>query len=193
MTTPSEPMVLRISPSGQIAGDETNPPLIGGTATPPDGSIQVGRTWLYNGTVGITPSPQVPGTTSAGSVVGMESLPVDLRSGYKYDLIADVDVFGTLVAEGSYLIIVDGSVNGGATWTYPSILLATRYVGDTDGEGSPGQTEYMVGHTRGIGQAFPAGVTINRVRLMLQRLNTNQDTEMVYNPDTCILQINEYN
>jgi hypothetical protein len=189
-TITDEPMVLKISPSGHVAGDENNPPLIGGTL-PADNSIQEGRTWLFAGTAGVTPHPQVPGTTAAGDVVGMGSLVVDLRSGYKYDLIADLDVFGSNTQEDNYVVTVDGSADAGVTWAYMYMLSHNRPVGDPDGEGSTGEYD-MCTHTRGIGVTVPTGVVINRVRMQLQRMQNNANALIVYNPDTCILQINEY-
>jgi len=120
-TLSSEPMVLRISPSGAIAGSETNPPLVGGTATDPtDGSVQLGREWLYKGSA---TTDMAIATTAAGDVTGLTALQVDMRAGYSYDLAVDVNAHGTLGTGGGEIVVtVDGSEDGGATYTHAGLI-----------------------------------------------------------------------
>jgi hypothetical protein len=180
--TMEEPMILRISPSGETAGNEVNPPLIGGTSDPADGSVQEGRRWIYKGT-GV--DANVPGSATPGSVTGLDSCLVDMRAGYKYEIQADVDVFGSLVGGEHYIITVDGSTDAGATWaTYAAMINQdVAFATCTDAE--------SLGRARRIGLVVGA-TPINRVRLQLCRQVADADTYVQYRPDTTTLEVKEY-
>jgi hypothetical protein len=181
-TVVGEPQILRISPSGQPVGDEENPSLVGGTADPPDGSVQEGRRWIYAGTGA---AANVPGSATPGSVTGLDGVQVDMRAGYKYEIQADVDVFGSLVGGEYYVITVDGSTDAGATWaTYPAMVSQKVRYADEGAARS-------LGRARKIGLVVGA-VPIDKIRLQLCRKVANADGFVQYDPTTTTLEVVEY-
>jgi len=178
-TTPGEPMIMRISPSGTIAGDESNPPLAGGTATPPDGSNQSGRVWRYCGTGS---NAYVP--TAGGAASGLDDLVVDLRAGYSYDIEVDVDAFGTYGTTATkYTIGVDGSEDNGGTYAVTDIVKQDQL---TSAENFRGRAHALV--TPLTGTQGP----INAVRVTLKRSAGTDGGDMEYAPPNTVLRISEY-
>lgn len=177
----SEPIVLRVPPSGMIAGDENNPPLAGGTADPPDGSKATGRVWIY---VGAGAPAQVPGSATAAAAAGLDVLPVDLRRGYSYDFDCDMAVFGTLTTLTNYTQAIEISEDGGGTYaSFASQIHFTDLGTDDTGR----LRQYIKG-----ADLMPPGATVDHVRVMLQRHDADAGAAMQYVPTLVTLKITEY-
>jgi len=176
--TIGEPQVMRISPSGAIAGDESYPPLVGGTADPPDGSVQLGREWLYNG-LG-TNYQQL--TSTGDDVDGMDVVTVDLRPGYAYDVELDVDAYGTFSTVAlSYAVSVDSSDDGGSTWSTGALLAHTVYCSNDMFTGRGHQLQNW------------SGTAANAARVHITRNGTAAPAgDMYINPEKTVLRIREF-
>jgi hypothetical protein len=179
----TEPIVLRVSPSGIIAGDETHPPLAGGVGDPPDGSKALSRQWIFKGAGAAT---NVPGTTAAGDLLGMEALACDLRVGYSYDIELDMYVYGTLTALQDLTVLVNASKDDGST--FPNTL-----AGITTGPGAMPAAGYANIRLRTYVTAFGApGEVYDHVQATLQRLDADAAADLVYAPALATLKITEY-
>lgn len=181
---PSEPIVMRVPAAGIIAGDETNPPLVGGTADPPDGSAAVSRTWIYRGAPGA--DINVPGSATAADIPGLGSVVVDLRRGYSYDFEFDLYVFGTLTDPMQANVLLTCSQDSGVT--YPGPIL-TRTIQPTL---SKQQGQRMSVLYEGSDLIAPGTPNIDHVKVQLQRLDANADAAFAYTPGYTVLRITEY-
>ena len=180
----NEPMVMRVSESGPIAGDETNPPLVGGTSDPSDGSKAPSRVWLYRGTPGS--DIQVPGSAAAGDIPGLVAAVVDLRLGYTYDIEFDCYVFGTLTDAMKANVIIKGSQDSGAT--YPDNI-HTRTLQPCLST-QQGQRFRLV--QAGSDMIAPGTPNIDHIKVQFQRLDANADAAFEYTPGLVALKITEY-
>lgn len=155
---------IRLSPSG---------PEIGDPGAQVGNSAVAGRVW---GKTGLGSNTVVPGA-AAGDVLGLESVPVDMfptASGYRYDIEADTNTFGT---GGLYRIAVYGSTDSGATFGVTLAAMNADYL--------------LSGAARLHHFAVAAGTAgINRVKMQIQR-PTGQDNSLEYAPVDSTLRITE--
>jgi hypothetical protein len=180
----NEPMIMRVSESGPIAGDENNPPLVGGTSDPADGSKAVSRTWIYRGTPGA--DIQVPGSAAAGDIPGLVSAVVDLRIGYNYDFEFDCYVFWTLTDAMKANVLIKGSQDAGAT--FPDNLL-TRTLQPCLSTQQGQRASIMMAGADFIAPGTP---NVDHVKVQFQRLDANADASFEYTPGMTVLRIIEY-
>jgi hypothetical protein len=163
-------IAVRLSPSG---------PEIGTPSSVVGISAQAGREWGKSGVGAIT---NVPGA-SAGDALGLESVPVDLRpasSGYQYDVFLSTNVFGASETTGRFWkMAIDGSTDGGATFAVPIYAQPQAY----NHEGA--------GLIRHFTFSNPTALTINRVRVQLQRTAVPASASMTYDPTETTIVITE--